>query len=146
MFSIEGAEQGSSSRITAILMAFRVAAKGELNPYFSIFLFNDVTYSIEIDEAWSCVLVSLSLLAACTNGFVASLARRPRYVDAKLQKGFASRIGNIPHRCGCRNLDSIAPSRWLPWKSLEVNVESDVRIAVEMASRGQSSQAYWNAV
>ena len=119
----------SSSRITTILMAFRVAAKGELDPYFSIFLFNDVTCRIEIDEGRSCVLVSLSLLAACTNGFVASLARRPRYVDAKLQEGFASSIGNIPHRGCCRNLDSPAPSRRLPWKSLEDNVESDMRVA-----------------
>ena len=34
--------RGSSSQITAILMAFWVAAKGELNPCFAIFLFNDI--------------------------------------------------------------------------------------------------------
>jgi len=122
---------GSSSRIAAILIAFRVAAKGELDPYFSIFLFNDVMHSTEIDEAWSCVLVSLSLLAACTNGFVASLARSPRYVDAKLQKGFASRIGEISHRGCCRNLDSTVSSRWLLWKSFEEYIENDMGLATQ---------------
>ena len=110
-------------------MAFWVAAKLELDSYFSIFLFNDVMHSTEIDEAWSGVLVSPSLLAACTNGFVASLARRPRYVDAKLQKGSSSCIGKVPHRGCYRNLDSAAPSRWLHWKSLEDNVENDMRVA-----------------
>ena len=112
-------------------MAFRIAAKNELGPYFAIFWFDDVLRSNEIDQAWSSPFLSLSLLAACTNGFVASIAGRAIYVDAKLQKGFTSRLGIIPHRGGSGDLDSIAPSVWLPWKSLEDYVECDMCVATQ---------------
>ena len=110
-------------------MTFRIAAKDEIDPYFAIFLFNNVLHSIEIDEAWISLLFSLSLLAVCADGVVASLAGRAIYVDTKLQNGFTNRSGIIPHRGGSRNLDSTAPSRWLPWESIEDYIERDMCLA-----------------
>jgi len=112
-------------------MTFRIAAKDELDPYSAIFLFNDVLRSTEIDKAWSSLSLSLSLPAVCTDSFEAPLVGRAIYVDAKLQRGFTNRIGIIPHRGGCRNLDSTAPSRWLPWKSVEDDIKSDVCLATQ---------------
>ena len=110
-------------------MTFRIAAKDELDPYSAIFLFNDIMWSTEIDEAWSSLFISLSPPAVCTDGFEASLAGCAIYVDAKLQRGFTNLIGIILHRGGCRNLDSTAPSRWLPWKSVENNIKGDACLA-----------------
>ena len=112
-------------------MTFRIAAKDELDPYFAIFLFNDVLRSTEIDEPWSSPSLSLSLRAVCTDGFEALLAGRAKYVDAKLQKGFNNCSGRISHRGGCRNLDSTVPSRWLPWKFVEDYIKRDVCLATQ---------------
>jgi hypothetical protein len=132
-----------SSHITGILMTFRVAAKNELDPYFAIFLFNDVTSGNEIDQAWSSLLLSLSLLAACTDGLVALLAGRARCVYAKPQKGFTSRLAKIPHRGGCGNLDSTVPSGWLRWKLFEDYVESDTCIATQCDDISLSRQRWF---
>ena len=112
-------------------MAFRIAAKNEIGPYFAIFWFEDVLQGIEIDQAWSSLFLSLSLLTACADCFVASVARRAIHMDAKLQKGSTSRLGIILHRGGSGDLNSIVPSVWLPWKSLEGYVESDVCLATQ---------------
>ena len=112
-------------------MAFRIAAEHELDPCFAIFLFNELVRSKEVDEAWSSLLLSLSLLAARTDSFVASIADHTSYVDAKLQRESTARLGKIPHRGGCRNLDSTVSSRWLPWKSFEEYIESDMGIATQ---------------
>jgi len=112
-------------------MTFRIAAKDELDPYSAIFLFNDVLRSTEIDETWSSLSLSLSLPAVCTDGFEAPLAGRAIYVDAKLQRGFTNRIGKVLHRGGCRNLDSTASSRWLPWKFVEDYIQRDVCLATQ---------------
>jgi len=113
-------------------MTFRIAANDELDPYFATNWFNDVLRSTEIDEAWSSLSLSLSLLAGCTDGFEASLASRAIYADAKVQMGFTNRIGKFIHdRGGCRNLDSTAPPRWLPWKFFEDYIKSDVCLATQ---------------
>ena len=119
---------GSSLQIATLLMAFRIATKDELDWYFS---FNDVLHSSKIDKVCSSLLPCLSLLAACIDGFVALLASCTRYVDVKFQNGVTSRIDNITHRGGWRNLDSTAPSRSLPWKSLKGCVENDTALATQ---------------
>ncbi len=112
-------------------MTFRIAAEDELDPCFAIFLFNELIRSKEVDEAWSSLFLSLSLLAACTDSFVASIADRTSYVDAKLQRGSTARRSKIPHRGSCRNLDSTVSSRWLPWKLFEEYIESDMGLATQ---------------
>ena len=121
----------SSSQIATILMAFRIAAEDELDPCSAIFLFNELVRSKEVDEAWSSLLLSLSLLAACTDSLVASIAGRTRYVDAKFQRESTARLGKIPHRGGFRNLDSTVSSRWLTWKSFEEYIENDMGVATQ---------------
>ena len=112
-------------------MAFRIAAKDELDPCFSIFLFNELIWSKEVDEAWSSLLLSLSLLAVCTDSVVASIAGRTSYVDTKLQRGSTARLGKVPHRGSRRNFNSTVSSKWLPWKSFEEYVESDMGLATQ---------------
>lgn len=110
-------------------MTFWIAAKDEIDPYFAIFLFNNVMHGKEIDEAWISLLFSFSLLAALADAVVASLAGGAIYVDTKLQNGFTNRSGIIPNRGGSRNLDSTASSRWLPWEPIEDYIERDMCLA-----------------
>ena len=81
-------------------MTFRVAAKPELDADFTILDFNDSTLGMEIDQAGSSLLLSLSLLTACAYGFVASLGRSTIQTDTKIQKSVTSRISIVLHRAG----------------------------------------------
>ena len=90
-------------------MASWVAAKHELDAYFSIFWFNHVVLGYKINQAWSSPPLSFPLLAAFTRDLIASVGGSTVEVDTRFQESFAGRIGIILHGSSRRDLDSIPP-------------------------------------
>ena len=81
-------------------MIFWITAKEKLNPYFTIFWLNHIALSLEINQARPSPR-PLSLLTIWAYRLVTLPGVRAIYVDAKLQKGFSSRIGTTEKRiCG----------------------------------------------
>ena len=97
-------------------MTFWVAAKLELDAYFSILWFNHVVLRFKINQARSSPPLSFPLLAAFTRDLIASVGGSTAEVDTKFQESFVGCIGIILHRSSRRNLDSIPPFGWFPWK------------------------------
>ena len=95
-------------RITQ-LMTFRVAAEPELDPYFSVLLFNNIVLSFIIDQAWGSPPFAHSILTVVTNKLIEFLGRSAVKANTKLKTGFTCRIGNILHGGSRRNFDSVAP-------------------------------------
>ena len=79
-------------------MTFRVAAKTEVDAYFPILWFNNVSLSMEVEQAKRPLCLFLSLLAVFTSSFIMSPSGRTIYADAQLQKGFTRRVGAVLHR------------------------------------------------
>ena len=112
-------------------MTLRIATKTELDVYFAIFWLDDIVLCMEVDQAGSPLLLSLSLLAFFADGLIASSGSRAVQTDAKLQKLCTGRINIILHTTGCRNLDSAPPCRLLTWNLLKVYRERDTCFPTE---------------
>ena len=98
------------------LMTFWVAAKHELDAYFSILWFNHVVLGFKINQARSSPPLSFSLLADFTRDLIALVGGSAVEVDTKFQESFAGRISIILHRSSRRDLDAIPPFGWFIWK------------------------------
>ena len=112
-------------------MTFWVAAKHELDAYFSILWFNHVVLGFKINQAQSSPPLSFPLLAAFTCNLIALVGGSTVEVDTKFQEGFAGRIGIILHGSSRRDLDAIPPFGWFPWKVVEYYLESEVAVTPE---------------
>ena len=112
-------------------MAFRVAAKPELDAHLSILWFNHLVLSFEIDQAWGSPPLPLSLLAAFTNELIGFHSGSAKEANTKLKKGFTGRIGKILDGSRCRDLDSIALFERPHRKMREYYFESEVGITTE---------------
>ncbi len=88
-------------------MAFRIATKTELDPYFSILWQDYISLCMEVDQAGDSLLLSLSLLAVCTDFFVESFSCCAIQADAKRQQVFTCRIRIVLHGASGWNLDPI---------------------------------------
>ena len=112
-------------------MTFRVAAKREVDTYFSILWFNHVVLGLKINQARGSPPLSFPLLAAFTRDLIASVGGSTVEVDTKFQESFAGRIGIILHGSSRRDLDAIPPFGWFPWKVVEYYLESEVAVTPE---------------
>ena len=112
-------------------MTFWVAAKLELDAYFSILRFNHVVLSHKINQARSSPPLSFPLLAYFTHIFVALVGCSAVEADTKFQESFLGRIGTILHRSSRRDLDSIPPFGWFPWKVVGYYLKGEVVVASE---------------
>ena len=112
-------------------MTLWVAAKLELDAYFSIHWFSHVIFSYKINQARSSPPLSFSLLAYFTHIFVALVGGSAVEADTKFKEGFLGRIGTVLHRSSRRDLDSNPSLGWFPWKVVEYYLESEVVVAPE---------------
>ena len=112
-------------------MTFWVAAKDELDAYFSIFWFNHVVLGLEINQARNPPSLSFPLLAAFTRDLIALVGGSTVEVDTKFQESFAGCISTILHGSSRRDLDAIPPFGWFPWKVVEYYLESEVAVTSE---------------